>query len=135
MLLLYRYCKFPPFLQCRDVVVAVPALAPEAAPVIVLSAPIAVGTTVTLFPQVSAGTSTALKKRSRPMQAIKKLVTSQQEIILDRLPEHRAEVEEKIQLKARPFLSKQIEKQYHVNAEFRDLTAKASVALEASEVG
>ena len=74
-------------------------------------------------------------QEEEPAQAIKKLVTSQQEIILDRLPEHRAEVEEKIQLKARPFLSKQIAKQYHVNAEFRDLTAKASVALEASEVG
>ena len=54
------------------------------------------------------------------MQAIKNLVTSQHEIILDLLSEHRAEVDEKIQLKARCFSSKQIEKQYHVNTEFRE---------------
>ena len=70
-----------------------------------------------------------------PVQAIKKLVTSQQEIILDLLSEHRAEVEEKIQLKSRRFSSKQIEKQYQINAEFRDLAAKITAALHASEVG
>ena len=70
-----------------------------------------------------------------PVQAIKKLVTSQQEIILDLLSEHRAEVDEKIQLKSRRFSSKQIEKQYQVNAEFRDLAAKITAALHASEVG
>ena len=43
-----------------------------------------------------------------PVQAIKKLVTSQQEIILDLLSEHLAEVDEKIQLKSRRFSSKQI---------------------------
>ena len=69
------------------------------------------------------------------VQAIKKLVTSQQEIILDLLSEHRAEVDEKIQLKSRRFSSKQIEKQYQVNAEFRDLAAKITAALHASEVG
>ena len=69
-----------------------------------------------------------------PVQAIKKLVTSQQEIILDLLSEHRAEVEEKIQLKSRRFSSKQIEKQYQINAEFRDLAAKITAALHASEV-
>ena len=69
-----------------------------------------------------------------PVQAIKKLVTSQQEIILDLLSEHRAEVDEKIQLKSRRFSSKQIEKQYQINAEFRDLAAKITAALHASEV-
>ena len=59
-----------------------------------------------------------------PVQAIKKLVTSQQEIILDLLSEHRAEVDEKIQLKSRRFSSKQIEKQYQINTEFRELVAK-----------
>ena len=70
-----------------------------------------------------------------PVQAIKKLVTSQQEIILDMLSEHRAEVDEKIQLKSRRFSSKQIEKQYQINTEFRELVAKITAALHASEVG
>ena len=70
-----------------------------------------------------------------PVQAIKKLVTSQQEIILDLLSEHRAEVDEKIQLKSRRFSSKQIEKQYHINTEFRELVAKITAALHASEIG
>ena len=74
-------------------------------------------------------------QEEEPVQAIKKLVTSQQEIILDLLSEHRAEVDEKIQLKARRFSSKQIEKQYHVNSEFRDLTTKITVALAANEIG
>ena len=70
-----------------------------------------------------------------PVQAIKKLVTSQQEIILDLLSEHRAEVDEKIQLKSRRFSSKQIEKQYQINTEFRELVAKITAALHASEIG
>ena len=68
-----------------------------------------------------------------PVQAIKKLVTSHQEIILDLLSEHRAE--EKIQLKSRRFSSKQIEKQYQINTEFRELVAKITASLHASEVG
>ena len=69
-----------------------------------------------------------------PVQVIKKIVHSQQEFLLDLLSEHKQEVDEKIQLKARRFGSKQIEKQYHINAEFRDLVAKVQVALQASEV-
>ena len=76
-------------------------------------------------------------QEEEPVQAIKNLVTSQHEIILDLLSEHRAEVDEKIHLKARCFSSKQIEKQYHVNTEFREfreLTNKITIALAANEI-
>jgi hypothetical protein len=65
---------------------------------------------------------------------IKAIVESQQEVILNLLSEHKAEVDSKIQTKSRRFASRQIEKQYQVNANFKELAQKALAALEASDV-
>jgi hypothetical protein len=62
------------------------------------------------------------------------LVTTQQEVILNLLSEHKAEIDTKIQSKTRRFASKQIEKQYQVNTGFKETAQKALTALEASEV-
>jgi len=75
-----------------------------------------------------------LREEEPPVQAIRRIVEGQQEFILELLSEHKAEVAEKIQTKSRRFSSKQIEKQFHVNAEFRDLANKTQVAFQAGEV-
>jgi hypothetical protein len=54
--------------------------------------------------------------------------------MLELLNDHRSELESKIQTKTRRFASRQIEKQYQINSEFRDLATKAVAALEAGEV-
>jgi hypothetical protein len=68
------------------------------------------------------------------VQDIKKIVENQQEFILDLISEHKAEVEEKLQIRSRRFSSRQIEKQYQVNNQFKDLAAKIQLALTARDL-
>jgi hypothetical protein len=68
-----------------------------------------------------------------PMPAFQKVVEKQQEYILDLISEHKAEVEEKIQQRARRFGSKQIEKQFQINTQFKETVVKIQAALAASD--
>jgi hypothetical protein len=65
---------------------------------------------------------------------IKKIVENQQEFIIDLISEHKAEVEEKLQIRSRRFSSRQIEKQYQVNNQFKDLAAKIQLAITAKDL-
>ena len=67
-------------------------------------------------------------------KVVRKIVESQQELLYHWLSEHKAEVEEKLQVRARRFSSKAIERQYHVNAGFKEQAAKILAALGAGEV-
>ena len=58
---------------------------------------------------------------------------SQQELLYQWLKEHKAEVDEKLQVKARRFNSKPIERQYHLNAGYKEQVSKILAALEAGE--
>ncbi len=62
------------------------------------------------------------------------MVEKQQDVLVDLLADHRAELEEKIQTRSRRFASKPIERQYHINAGFKELTLKIQHALGSSEV-
>jgi hypothetical protein len=68
-----------------------------------------------------------------PVPAIQKVVEKQQEYILGLISEHKAEVEEKFQQRARRFSSKQIEKQFQVNTQFKELVVKIQTALAAKD--
>lgn len=57
----------------------------------------------------------------------------QQDVLLELLTEHKAEVEEKLQLRSRKFGSKPIERQFQINAGFRDLAGKILAALHTGE--
>jgi hypothetical protein len=65
---------------------------------------------------------------------IKRIVENQQEFILDLISEHKAEVEEKLQVRSRRFSSRQIEKQFQVNSQFKDLAAKIQTAIAARDL-
>jgi hypothetical protein len=65
-----------------------------------------------------------LYREEEPVKKIEELVESQQQFMLELLSEHRAEVDTKLQVKQRKFGSKQIEKQYEVNAGFKELAEK-----------
>jgi hypothetical protein len=65
---------------------------------------------------------------------VQKIVESQQEILYKWLQDYKAEVDEKLQVKARRFSNKQIEKQFQVNSGFKDQAAKILTALHAGEV-
>jgi hypothetical protein len=67
-------------------------------------------------------------------KVVKKIVENQQELLYQWLSEHKAEVEEKLQARTRRFSSKAIERQYQVNAGFKEQATKILVALEAGEV-
>jgi len=75
-----------------------------------------------------------LYREGEQIEEIKKLVASQQEYIVNLITTHKAELEEKIQAKARSFGNKAIEKQYSVNVGFKELATKVLTALQASEV-
>jgi hypothetical protein len=70
-----------------------------------------------------------------PVPAIQRVVEKQQEYILDLISEHKQEVEEKFQQRARRFSSKQIEKQFQVNTQFKETVAKIQAALAAKDTG
>jgi hypothetical protein len=67
-------------------------------------------------------------------RAVRKIVESQQELLYQWLSDHKAEVDEKLQIRTRRFGSKAIERQYHVNAGFKEQAAKILAALAAGEV-
>jgi len=70
-----------------------------------------------------------------PIVEIKKIVDKQRDCLVDLLADHRAEVDEKLSVKTRRFSSKPIERQFHINAGFKEMALKAQQALEASEIG
>jgi threonyl-tRNA synthetase len=65
---------------------------------------------------------------------IAKLVKSQQEVLLDLFQEHKTEVDTKLQSKVRKFGSKQIEKQYEINAGFLETAQKALTCVEEKNI-
>jgi hypothetical protein len=78
--------------------------------------------------------SRELLREEDQLGEIKAIVESQQEVILNLLSEHKAEVDGKIQAKTRRFASCQIDKQFQVNAAFKKLAKKTLAALEASDI-
>jgi hypothetical protein len=56
-------------------------------------------------------------------------VEQQQNYLVELIAEHKAEFDEKLQTKSRRFQSKQIEKQYQLNAQYKDLVSKIQQAL------
>ena len=64
---------------------------------------------------------------------VKKLVEDQQEHILDLLADHKRKIEERIQYRSRRFASRQLEKQYQINVEFKELATKVVAAVERSD--
>jgi hypothetical protein len=68
------------------------------------------------------------KDATEELSTVKKLVETQQDFLLELLKNHKGQVDEKLASKSRQFSSKQIEKQFQVNASFRELTAKIQQA-------
>jgi hypothetical protein len=68
------------------------------------------------------------------VEELAKLVNQQRELMLELINDHRTELESKIDIKSRKFASRQIDKQYQVNSNFRELANKTVLALEAGEV-
>jgi hypothetical protein len=68
------------------------------------------------------------KETTEELSTVKKLVETQQDFLLELLRDHKAQVDEKLAVKSRKFSSRQIEKQFQVNATFRDLVAKIQQA-------
>jgi hypothetical protein len=75
------------------------------------------------------------REQEEPVQQIKKIVQSQQEVILELLSEHKAEVEEKLQQRTRRFGSRQIEKQFQINSQYRELVSKTQHAITNDDIG
>jgi len=65
---------------------------------------------------------------------IAELVKSQHDFLLDLLSEHKSEVEGKLQHKPRKFASKQIERQFEVNASFQKLCKSVQASLSAGDI-
>ena len=61
------------------------------------------------------------------------MVVKQQEFIIDLLASHKTELETKLQSKSRRFGNRQIEKQYQVNLEFKELAGKVLLAIEKND--
>jgi hypothetical protein len=78
--------------------------------------------------------SRELLREADSIAEVKRTIEAQQEILFKLLSQHKEEVETKIQARTRRFGSKQIDKQYQVNENFRDLAGKVLEALEAGEV-
>jgi hypothetical protein len=68
------------------------------------------------------------------VEELAQLVNQQRELMLELINDHRTELESKIDIKSRKFASRQIDKQYQVNTNFRELANKTVLALEAGEV-
>jgi len=83
--------------------------------------------------RVSRSVSRELYKEEAP-KVVQKFVESQQELLYQWLKEHKAEVDEKLQVKARRFNSKPIERQFHLNAGYKEHVTKILAALHAGEV-
>jgi hypothetical protein len=77
--------------------------------------------------------SRALYREDENVGKIANLVHSQQDFILDLISEHKAEVESKLQTKTRKFQSRQIEKQFEINNNYKDLVEKAVGKLRQRE--
>jgi hypothetical protein len=61
------------------------------------------------------------------------LVSSQKDYMLELIAEHKAEVEAKLQAKQRKFGNKQIEKQFEINANFKDLAEKILAKVKSEQ--
>jgi len=84
--------------------------------------------------RIERSVSRDLFKGEEAPQAVQKLVESQQELLYQWLKEHKEEVDEKLQVKARRFNSKPIERQYQLNSGYKEQVSKILAALEAGEV-
>lgn len=62
-----------------------------------------------------------------------KIIEGQQSTIINLLSEHRAEIDNKLEQKQRRFQSKQLEKQFEINSEFRDIAVRIKTALVDNE--
>ena len=83
--------------------------------------------------RLEGSTSRELYTEDAKLQQITSLVKDQQEFLLDLLSEHKAEVDVKLQSRQRRFSSKQIEKQYEINAGFLKLVTTAKALLDSAD--
>ena len=91
---------------------------------------------------ISRSVSGELTREEQQIGEIRNLVEKQQEYILNLLTHHKSEVDSKLQNKQRRFGSRQLEKQYQINGEFKEqalriqaAVAKGDKALAEDEVG
>ena len=88
-----------------------------------------------LSPRLSRSTSRELLRGiESPTGKLQKIVEKQQDYIVELLADHRAELEDKFQSRARKFSSRPIEKQFQVNCGFKDTAVKIQLALDSGEV-
>jgi len=66
---------------------------------------------------------------NKQLRRISEIVEDQQNVILDLLSEHKAEVDQKLDQRKRRFASKQLEKQFEVNLAFKELALKVKTAI------
>jgi len=64
------------------------------------------------------------------VEEVPRLIKEQQDFLVDLISEHKQEVDLRLQTKARRFTSKPLERQFAVNANFKELTCKALAALK-----
>ncbi len=83
---------------------------------------------------LSRSPSRGLYEEDEKIQRIASLVKGQQDFLLDLLTEHKAEVDQRFQIKQRKFASRQIEKQFEINSGFCKLALSAKSAIENNDV-
>jgi hypothetical protein len=84
--------------------------------------------------RLSRSPSRELLREQDKIDEVAAIIASERENILAILANHKAELESKLQTKTRKFSCRQIDKQFQVNVEFRELACKTLQALEAGEV-
>jgi hypothetical protein len=65
-----------------------------------------------------------------PPAEVPKLIKAQQDFLVELIADHKQEIDSRLQSKLRRFTSKPLEKQYEVNAKFKELVDKALSALK-----
>jgi len=83
---------------------------------------------------ISRSVSRELYDREPELRHVRDLVEQHQEHIVGRLADHKTRIEEKLQLRTRRFGNRQLEKQYQVNLEFKELAEKVVDALSKREL-
>ncbi len=82
---------------------------------------------------LSRSVSGGLYDRGDELKEMRKLVEEQQEHIISLLQDHKVRIEERIQTRSRKFSSRQLEKQYQVNLELKELASEVVSAVQKRE--
>jgi hypothetical protein len=78
--------------------------------------------------------SRELYKETLDADKVTALVETQQEYVFNLIAEHKAEVEAKLQARQRKFQSKQIEKQFEINTNFKEKAEKVLTKIQTGEL-